>query len=82
MDAQTVLVVDDNKEIREAIGIYLKNEGLNVLEAEDGLAALELLERHEVHLIILDGMMPRLDGLTATLRIREKKNIPISRRFS
>jgi DNA-binding response OmpR family regulator len=77
MDAQTVLVVDDDKEIREAIGIYLKSEGLNVLEAEDGQAALEMLERHEVHLIILDVMMPRLDGLAATFRIREKKNIPI-----
>jgi len=77
MDAQTVLVVDDDKEIREAIGIYLRNEGLNVLEAEDGQAALEMLERHEVHLIILDVMMPRLDGLAATFRIREKKNIPI-----
>jgi DNA-binding response OmpR family regulator len=77
MDAHTVLVVDDDKEIREAIGIYLRNEGLNVLEAEDGQAALEMLERHEVHLIILDVMMPRLDGLAATFRIREKKNIPI-----
>ena len=77
MSAQTVLVVDDDKDIREAIGIYLRNEGLNVLEAEDGLKALELLERHEVHLIILDVMMPRLDGLAATLKIREKRNIPI-----
>jgi DNA-binding response OmpR family regulator len=77
MNAQTVLVVDDEKEIREAIGIYLRNEGLNVLEAGDGRQALELLDKHEVHLIILDVMMPRLDGLTATLRIREKKNIPI-----
>jgi len=48
-----------------------------VLEAGDGRQALELLDKHEVHLIILDVMMPRLDGLTATLRIREKKNIPI-----
>jgi len=77
MNAQTVLVVDDEKEIREAIGIYLRNEGLSVLEAGDGRQALELLDKHEVHLIILDVMMPRLDGLTATLRIREKKNIPI-----
>ena len=77
MSAHTVLVVDDDKDIREAIGIYLRNEGLNVLEAEDGVAALDMLERHEVHLIILDVMMPRLDGLAATLRIREKRNIPI-----
>ncbi|OUM94038.1 MAG: DNA-binding response regulator [Thermobacillus sp. ZCTH02-B1] len=77
MGGQTVLVVDDDKEIREAIAIYLRNEGLNVLEAEDGAAALDMLERHEVHLILLDVMMPRLDGLAATLRIREKRNIPI-----
>jgi len=77
MNAQTVLVVDDDKEIREAIGIYLRNEGLNVLEAGDGRQALDMLEQHEVHLIILDVMMPRLDGLTATLRIREQRNIPI-----
>jgi len=73
----TVLVVDDDKEIREAIGIYLRNEGLSVLEAEDGLAALELIERHDVHLVIMDVMMPRLDGIGATHRIREKKNVPI-----
>ncbi|REK56550.1 MAG: DNA-binding response regulator [Thermobacillus sp.] len=77
MGAHTVLVVDDDKEIREAIGIYLRNEGLNVLEAGDGLEALGLLERHEVHLIILDVMMPKLDGIGATFRIRENRNIPI-----
>ena len=77
MREHTVLVVDDDKEIREAIGIYLRNEGLSVLEAEDGLAALELIERHDVHLVIMDVMMPRLDGIGATHRIREKKNVPI-----
>ncbi|HEY8529814.1 MAG TPA: response regulator transcription factor [Paenibacillaceae bacterium] len=77
MRGYTVLVVDDDKEIREAIGIYLRNEGLSVLEAGDGLAALELIERHEVHLVIMDVMMPRLDGIGATHRIRERKNVPI-----
>lgn len=77
MREYTVLVVDDDKAIREAIGIYLRNEGLNVLEAGDGLTALELLGQHDVHLLIMDVMMPRLDGIEATYRIRERKNIPI-----
>jgi len=72
-----VLVVDDEKEIRDAIEIYLKNEGVTVLKAKDGIEALEILHDHEVHLIILDVMMPRLDGISATHKIREQKNIPI-----
>lgn len=77
MNPYTVLVVDDDKEIRDAIEIYLKNEGYNVLKAQDGVEALELLHQHEVHLIVLDIMMPRLDGIAATCKIREEKNIPI-----
>ncbi|MCM3617590.1 response regulator transcription factor [Sutcliffiella horikoshii] len=73
----TVLVVDDEKEIRDAIEIYLKNEGVKVLKAQDGMEALEMLHENEVHLILLDVMMPRLDGISATHRIREEKNIPI-----
>ncbi|MGD6873563.1 response regulator transcription factor [Sutcliffiella horikoshii] len=73
----TVLVVDDEKEIRDAIEIYLKNEGVRVLKAQDGVEALEILHENEVHLILLDVMMPRLDGISATHRIREEKNIPI-----
>jgi DNA-binding response OmpR family regulator len=73
----TVLVVDDEKEIRDAIEIYLKNEGVKVLKAKDGVEALEMLHENEVHLILLDVMMPRLDGISATHRIREEKNIPI-----
>jgi len=72
-----VLVVDDDKEIRDAIEIYLKNEGLTVLKAKDGLDALEILSEKEVHLIILDIMMPRMDGISATFKIRHQKNIPI-----
>jgi DNA-binding response OmpR family regulator len=72
-----VLVVDDEKEIRDAIEIYLKNEGVTVLKAKDGIDALEILHDHDVHLIILDVMMPRLDGISATYKIREQKNIPI-----
>lgn len=73
----TVLVVDDDQDIREGIEIYLKNEGYNVLKAQDGLEALKLLEGNEVHLIILDIMMPNMDGINATFKIREKRNIPI-----
>lgn len=72
-----ILVCDDDKEIVRAIGIYLKNEGYRVLEAYDGIEALDILRREEIHLIIMDIMMPRMDGMQATVRIREEKNIPI-----
>jgi DNA-binding response OmpR family regulator len=73
----TVLIVDDDKEIRDGIEIYLKNEGMKVIKAKDGIEALENLNEHEVHLILLDVMMPRMDGISATFKIREQKNIPI-----
>lgn len=73
----TILVVDDDTEIRRAIGIYLRGEGMTVLEAADGEEAVAQLEKHDVHLIIMDIMMPRLDGIAATHQIRESKNIPI-----
>ncbi|MGE7624656.1 response regulator transcription factor [Viridibacillus sp. NPDC096237] len=73
----TVLVTDDDQDIRDGIEIYLRNEGYNVLKAADGLEALEMLAENEVHLIILDIMMPKMDGITATFRIREERNIPI-----
>lgn len=72
-----MLVTDDDQDIREGIEIYLKNEGYNVLKAANGLEALALLKEHEVHLIILDIMMPQMDGITATFKIREELNIPI-----
>ncbi|GIO28715.1 response regulator transcription factor [Ornithinibacillus bavariensis] len=77
MNKYNVLVVDDEKEIRDAIEIYLKNEGVTVLKAKDGVEAIELLHENEVHLILLDVMMPRMDGIAATYKIREQKNIPI-----
>ena len=77
MEKYTVLIVDDEQEIRDAIEIYLRNEGIAVLKASDGLEALEILKGHMVHLILLDVMMPRLDGIATTFRIREQKNIPI-----
>ncbi|MBU3109529.1 response regulator transcription factor [Clostridium gasigenes] len=72
-----VLVVDDDKEIVDAIEIYLKNEGVNIFKAYDGLQALDILLSKDIHLIIMDIMMPKLDGLKATIKIREEKNIPI-----
>jgi len=77
MTKYTVLVADDDQEIRDGIEIYLKNDGYNVLKAADGQEALELLESNEVHLLILDIMMPNMDGITATFKIREDLNIPI-----
>lgn len=72
-----ILVVDDDKEIVDAIEIYLSNEGLKVFRAGDGVEALERLVDHDIHLIIMDIMMPRMNGIRATLKIREEKNIPI-----
>ncbi|GEN34489.1 MULTISPECIES: response regulator transcription factor [Aneurinibacillus] len=77
MNNYTVLVVDDEKEIRDGIEIYLKNEGMTVIKAKDGIEAIEKLNEHVIHLIILDIMMPRLDGIATTFKIREEKNIPI-----
>ncbi|MBM7706277.1 response regulator transcription factor [Chryseomicrobium aureum] len=73
----TVLVTDDDQEIRDGIEIYLKNEGYQVLKAANGLEALALLEQQEVHLMIMDIMMPQMDGIQATFKARETQNIPI-----
>ena len=73
----TILVCDDDKAIVEAIEIYLVQEGYRVLKAYDGMEALQILEKEKVQLLIMDLMMPRLDGIHATLRIREKYSIPI-----
>jgi DNA-binding response OmpR family regulator len=72
-----ILVCDDDKEIAEAIEIYLSQEGYRVLKAYDGIQAMRMMEQEEVHLLILDVMMPRLDGIRATLKIREESSIPI-----
>lgn len=72
-----ILVCDDDKEIVGAIEIYLKNEGYQVYKAYDGLEALNVVEKEEIHLILMDIMMPKLDGMRATMRIREENNIPI-----
>lgn len=73
----TILVVDDDSEIRDVIHVYLRNEGYHVLEASDGIEALETLNTNRVHLAILDVMMPRMDGIRTCLKIRETLTIPI-----
>jgi DNA-binding response OmpR family regulator len=72
-----ILVCDDDREIVEAIGIYLMSEGYTVYKAYDGLEALAVLKKEEIHLLIIDVMMPKMDGIHATLKIRETNNIPI-----
>ena len=72
-----ILVADDDKEIVESIEIYLNNEGYKVFKAYDGLEALDILMREDIHLILMDIMMPKLDGIKSTIKIRQDKNIPI-----
>lgn len=72
-----ILVCDDDREIVEAIDIYLQEEGYQVFRAYDGEQAVELLAREQIHLLIMDVMMPRMDGIAATLKIRESSSIPI-----
>ncbi|MBQ7245651.1 MAG: response regulator transcription factor [Firmicutes bacterium] len=72
-----ILVCDDDREIAGAVEIYLRNEGYDVFKAYDGIEALEALKKNEIHLIIMDVMMPNMDGIQATMKIREENNIPI-----
>lgn len=74
---QSILVCDDDKQIVEAIDIYLTGEGFQVIKAYDGFEALELLQNHTVNLMIIDVMMPGLDGIRTTLKVRETSSIPI-----
>ena len=75
--SQCILVADDDREIVKAIAILLEKEGYRVLKAYNGLQALDLLASQTVHLIIIDVMMPKMDGLSAIMRIRQQKNLPI-----
>ena len=72
-----ILVCDDDKEIVDAIDIYLSQEGYHILKAYDGLQAIEIMKIEELHLILLDIMMPNLDGIRATRKIRETSSVPI-----
>ena len=72
-----ILVVDDDKEIVNAIEIYLSKEGYQILKAYDGKQALEIIKNHEIHLVILDVMMPNQDGFETLQEIRKEKTIPV-----
>ena len=72
-----ILVVDDDREIVNSIGIFLKGEGYRVYKAYDGFQALECLAEQEIHLMILDIMMPKLDGIQTLLKLRQSRNIPV-----
>lgn len=72
-----ILVCDDEKDILDAIEIYLKAEGYKIFTAKDGVSALKILEKNEIHLAIIDIMMPVMDGITLIMKMRETTNIPI-----
>ena len=78
MNAYHILIVEDDKEIREGIEIYLRNQGYTVFQAADGVEGLEKIRQEEIHLAIVDVMMPRMDGITMVMRLRETKcEIPV-----
>ena len=77
MDKYNILVCDDDKAIVNALEIYLRQENYNVFKAYTGKQALKVLEQEKIHLVIMDVMMPELDGLTATVKVRKELNIPI-----
>src|SRR5699024_7599706 len=77
MNEMKILVCDDEKEIADAIEIYLINEGYKVYKARNGREAIDLLDQHDIQLIIMDIMMPKMDGIVATMKIREEHQIPL-----
>ena len=77
MKMNHILIVEDDKDIREGVGIYLKSQGYQVFMAADGIEGLEMLEKEEIHLAIVDIMMPRMDGITMTMKLREKHDFPV-----
>lgn len=77
MNAYNILVVEDEKEIAEAVEIYLLNQGYNVFKAFNGMEGLKVLENEDIHLAIVDIMMPVMDGITFTMKARENHNFPI-----
>ena len=77
MEMNHVLIVEDDKEIREGIEIYLKSQGYEVFQAADGIEGLDVIRKEEIHLAIVDVMMPRMDGIRMTEKLREKYDFPI-----
>ena len=72
-----ILICDDDKEIVDAIEIYLNNDGYQIFKAYDGEQALNIMKKEEIHLVLMDVMMPKLDGIRTTLKIRETSSVPI-----
>lgn len=77
MEMNHILVVEDDKEIRESVKIYLQSQGYEVFLAADGIEGLEVMEKEDIHLAIVDIMMPRMDGIRMTMKLREKYDFPV-----
>ncbi|MDV4150547.1 response regulator transcription factor [Clostridium sp. AL.422] len=77
MKSYNILVVEDEKEIADAIEIYLKNQGYNVFKGCNGVEGLEIISKEEIHLAIIDIMMPKMDGIAMTMKLREKHDFPV-----
>ena len=77
METNHILIVEDDKEIREGVQIYLRSQGYQVFQAADGVEGLEIIEKEEIHLAIVDIMMPRMDGIRMTMKLREKYDFPV-----
>ena len=77
MDAYQILIVEDDKEILDGVGIYMKNQGYKVFKAQNGLEGLKILEQEEIHLAVVDIMMPVMDGITMTMKLRETYDFPV-----
>ena len=77
MEMNHVLIVEDDKEIREGIEIYLKSQGYEVFQAADGIEGLDVIRKEEIHLAIVDVMMPRMDGIQMTMKLRESYDFPV-----
>ena len=77
METNHILIVEDDKEIREGVQIYLQSQGYKVFQAADGVEGLEVMEKEEIHLAIVDVMMPRMDGIRMTMKLREKYDFPV-----
>ena len=77
MELYNVLIVEDEKEICDGIGIYLKNQGYNVFKAANGIEGLEIIDKENIHLAIVDIMMPKMDGITMVMKLRENHEFPV-----
>lgn len=77
MNSYHILVAEDDKEILDGISIYLKNQGYTVFKASNGMEGLDIIRKEEIHLAIVDIMMPKMDGLTMTMKLRENYEFPV-----